>query len=405
MCILCETPLSMEISKRPAALPNPRAEWPLLHLSFILIGVITTFLGPILPFFSRHWALTDAQSGFFFATQYFGSFLGVILTGWMLPRFGFSKVNAMGFAAFLLGFSVLGIGPWWLAAALVAVSGFGYGLTNPAINLRATQLPSANTAAAVTFLNFSWSIGSVLCPYLVGLLVPRIGILGMAASIAAAALVLGALHLSIGSKQPVVVKAPPIHSLADWSANLRHPAAISLVALFFLYVGTEVAIGGWVATHERRMLSLSASAVAFAPSVFYGSLLFGRGIAPLILRRVSELYISAGGLLCATIGGIILTTAHTPAALFGGTALAGLGLAPQYPILVTWLAAIYGKDSEWMGVPFFCAAGLGGSAIPWLVGIVASQTHSLRNGLYVPLTVCAIMLLLAFRAHPKKSAA
>jgi fucose permease len=395
----------MQSSQRPAALPNARTEWPLLHISFILIGVITTFLGPILPFFSRHWALTDAQSGFFFATQYFGSFLGVILTGWMLPRFGFSKVNAMGFLAFLLGFSVLGLGPWWLAAALVGVSGFGYGLANPAINLRATQLPSANTAAAVTFLNFSWSIGSVLCPYLVGLLVPRIGIWGMAVSIAAAALVLCVLHLSIGAKQAVVVKAPPVHSVADWVANLRHPAAIALMALFFFYVGTEVAFGGWVATHERRMLNLSAAAVAIAPSIFYGSLLFGRGIAPLALRRVSEFYISAGGLLCATIGGIILATAHAPATLFAGTALAGFGLSPQYPILVTWLAAIYGKDAEWMGVPFFCAAGLGGSAIPWLVGIVAAQTHSLRNGLYVPLVVCAIMLLLAFRAHPKKSRA
>ena len=391
------------MEKRPAALPNPHAEWPLLHISFILIGVITTFLGPILPFFSRHWSLTDAQSGFFFATQYFGSFLGVIFTGWMLPRFGFSKVNAMGFVAFLLGFAVLGTGPWWFAAVLVGVSGFGYGLANPAINLRATQLPSANTAAAVTFLNFSWSIGSVLCPYLVGLLVPRIGISGMTASIAAGALLLCLLHLSVGSKQPVVVKAPPVHSLADWTANLRHPAAIALIALFFLYVGTEVAFGGWVATHERRMLNLAASAVAFAPSVFYGSLLFGRGIAPLFMRRVSELYISAGGLLCATIGGIILANAQTPGTLFSGAALAGLGLAPQYPILVTWLAAIYGKDSEWMGVPFFCAAGLGGSAIPWLVGIVASQTHSLRNGLYVPLAVCAIMLLLAFRAHPSKN--
>ena len=391
------------MEKRPAALPNPHAEWPLLHISFILIGVITTFLGPILPFFSRHWSLTDAQSGFFFATQYFGSFLGVIFTGWMLPRFGFSKVNAMGFVAFLLGFAVLGTGPWWFAAVLVGVSGFGYGLANPAINLRATQLPSANTAAAVTFLNFSWSIGSVLCPYLVGLLVPRIGISGMTASIAAGALLLCLLHLSVGSKQPVVVKAPPVHSLADWGANLRHPAAIALIALFFLYVGTEVAFGGWVATHERRMLNLAASAVAFAPSVFYGSLLFGRGIAPLFMRRVSELYISAGGLLCATIGGIILANAQTPGTLFSGAALAGLGLAPQYPILVTWLAAIYGKDSEWMGVPFFCAAGLGGSAIPWLVGIVASQTHSLRNGLYVPLAVCAIMLLLAFRAHPSKN--
>ena len=404
MCILCETPLSMESLKPAAELPNARTEWPLLHVSFILIGVITTFLGPILPFFSRHWSLTDAQSGFFFATQYFGSFLGVILTGWLLPRFGFSKVNALGFLAFLVGFAVLGLGPWWLAAILVAISGFGYGLANPAINLRATQLPSANTAAAVTLLNFSWSIGAVLCPYLVGLLVPRIGVFGMSSLIAAAALVLSLMHLSLGAKQPAVVKAPTAHSLAQWLGNLRHPAAIPLMALFFFYVGTEVAFGGWVATHERRLFSLPASAVSIAPSVFYGSLLFGRGVAPLLLRRVSELYISAGGLFCATIGGLTLATAHTPATLFVGTAMAGFGLAPQYPILVTWLAAIYRKDAEWMGVPFFCAAGLGGSAIPWMVGIVAAQSHSLRHGLYVPLIVCAAMFLLAFRAYPKRIA-
>ena len=135
--------------------PDPRIEWLLLHASFVLIGVITTLLGPVLPFFARHWALNDAQSGFLFTTQYFGSFLGVALTSVLIPRFGFSKVCAAGFAAFMSGFAFLGLGPWILAAILVGVSGFGYGFTNPAINIRATQLPSKNTAAAVTFLNFS----------------------------------------------------------------------------------------------------------------------------------------------------------------------------------------------------------------------------------------------------------
>ena len=107
--------------------PQPWNEWLLLHVSFVLIGVITTVLGPVLPVFARHWALSDAQSGFLFTAQYFGSFLGVALTSVVIPRFGFSKVCAAGFVAFTIGFAFLGMGPWILAATLVGVNGFGYG--------------------------------------------------------------------------------------------------------------------------------------------------------------------------------------------------------------------------------------------------------------------------------------
>ena len=151
---------------------SARREWAILHLSFILIGVITTLLGPILPYFSHTWSLTDAQAGFFFTSQYFFSTLGVILTSVFLPRFGFARVSAAGFVAFVIGFAFLGLSPWIVSVFMVGINGFGYGLTNPSINLRATQLPSKNTAAAVTFLNFSWSIGAVLCPFLVAALVP-----------------------------------------------------------------------------------------------------------------------------------------------------------------------------------------------------------------------------------------
>src|SRR5271167_2957841 len=186
----------MAASSTAPSSTSARKEWLLLHLSFILIGVITTLLGPILPSFSRHWSLTDAQAGFFFTAQYFGSTLGVILTSVFLPRFGFSKVSAAGFAAFFVGFAFLGLGPWVISSLMLGMNGFGYGLSNPAINLRATQLPSKNTAAAVTFLNFSWSIGAVLCPFLVGALIPAIHLRGFSLLLAAGSLVLMFLHLS-----------------------------------------------------------------------------------------------------------------------------------------------------------------------------------------------------------------
>jgi len=388
------------VSPNRVAEPDPRNEWLLLHFSFVLIGVITTLLGPILPFFARRWALSDAQSGFFFTTQYFGSFLGVLLTSVIIPRFGFSRVCAAGFTAFLIGFAFLGLGPWVLAVVMVGVSGLGYGFTNPAINIRATQLPAKNTAAAVTFLNFSWSIGAVFCPFLIGWLIPMIGVRRFCLVLAVLSLLLACLHLFLRSASAAAARGPATHSLVEWQECLRRPPqAIPLLLLFFLYVGVEVALGGWVATHEKRMPGISAAALALAPSVFYGLLLLGRGVAPLAFRRISPGSISAGGLVLATLGSTFVAFSGKPGTLYFGAAVAGLGLAPQYPIFVTWLTAIYGVDSTWIGALFFSAGSLGAAVLPWLVGIVASQT-SLRAGFFLPIAVCAVMVLLGTRARP-----
>lgn len=384
----------------PLPLPNSRNEWILLHASFILIGVLTTLIGPLLPYFGQHWSLNDAQSGFFFTTQYFGSLLGVALTSFWLPRYGFSRVTAAGFIAFMLGFAVLGVGPWMLAATMIGVSGLGYGLANPSINLRATQLPSRNIAAAVTFLNFSWTVGAVVCPFLIGLLVPRIGLRGFSTILAVFCLALAFLHFALRSKTPATVRTSSTHSLAEWLAHFRVPQAIPLLLFFFLYVGTEVSIGGWVATQEKRMPGMAAVALMIAPSVFYGLLLFGRGVAPFALSHMRQTVISTGGLLLAMAGTSLVAFSHTPHTLYAGAAIAGFGLAPQYPILVTWLAAIFKEDANWIGALFFGSGGLGASALPWLVGIIAAQAHSLRAGLYVPLAASIVMVFLVLRARP-----
>jgi MFS transporter, FHS family, glucose/mannose:H+ symporter len=399
---LADPKVSSVVTSETMSARDARAEWILLHLGFVVVGVITTLIGNVLPTFIRHWSLSDSQAGFLIAAQFTGSSLATLLTSVLLPRFGFARVLGAGFVCFALGFSFLGVGPWFLAALSVFVYGFGYGLVNPAANLRGTQLPSKNVAAAVTFLNFSWTIGAVGCPFLVGQLLPRVGVRGIAIGLTIATSIVAAFHFGRHSSAPEKVSERSTRPPSEWMAHLRQAPWVSLFLIFFLYVGTEVGTGNWVPTQERRLPGGATTVMLLAASFFYGLLLFGRAIAPLLLRRFSSLTVSFAGLVSAALGSLIIVLAHEPHGLYVGAAFAGLGCAPQYPIFVTWLAETFGKNSTWLSALFFGAAGAGGASLPWLMGIVGAETNSLRLGFVLTLSACIGMMVFAVRAYPGK---
>ena len=383
-----------------AAIPDARVEWAYLHLGFVLIGISMTMLGPVLPYFTHRWNLTDGQAGLFFSTQYFGSFLGTLATSWLLPRMGFSKVISAGYLCFALGLACLGLGPWYFSTAFVAIYGTGYGLANPSINLRATHLPSSNVAGAVSLLNFSWGIGAVSSPFLVAFFLEHLSLRALAAMLAAGFLALALVHF-VQKADPVASAGKrPKRSFAVWRATLLPAPWISLALLFFLYVGIEISVGGWVALDEKRMVGFNAAKMAAAPAFFYGFLLLGRFLVPIALKYFSQRALSVGGLVLTITGVALVAFAQTPMVLHAGALLAGLGCGPQYPIYVTWLAAIFKEDATWLAALFFGAAGIGSSLIPWLVGVVASQTHSLRFGFMLPLASALLMIPFALRACP-----
>jgi fucose permease len=276
---------------------------------------------------------------------------------------------------------------------------------NPATNLRGTQLPSKNVASAVTFLNFTWTIGAVSCPFVVAFLLPRIGVRGIAIALAVVSAVIAAFHFGRHSSSPEPTSDRPSRPVAEGMRNLAQAPSLSLFLIFFLYVGTEVGTGNWVATAEKRLPGGAATVLLLAPSFFYGFLLFGRAVSPLLLRRFSTVSLSLSGLATAVLGSLLILSAHQPHWLFTGAALAGLGCAPQYPIFVTWLAQTFGENATWLSALFFAAAGAGGAAIPWLMGIVGAQTGSLRLGFVLPLIACVVMMVFAVRSHPRARAA
>jgi fucose permease len=387
----------------PASPSSARAEWAFLHAGFILIGIGMTMLGPVLPYFTHRWSLTDGQAGIFFSTLYFGSFFGTTMTSALLPRYGFSRVISAGYFCFALGFALLGAGPWYFSTVFVAIYGLGYGLTNPSVNLRATALPSKNVAAAVSLLNFSWGVGAVLAPFLVAFFLGRFSLRALTLALAAGFSLLCLAHFLRKEETSAVTGAKPKHTLAAWRARLQSSPWMALTQLFFFYVGIEISVGGWVALDEKRMVGITSAGLAAAPAFFYGFLLVGRFFVPWMLKVVSQRTLVVGGLAIASLGIAVIAFAQTPTLLYIGALLAGFGCAPQYPIYVTWIAAVFKEDSTWLAALFFGSAGLGSSILPWCVGAIASRTHSLRFGFLLPLASALWMIPFALRACPKSS--
>src|SRR6478672_4144161 len=122
-------------------LPAKRAPNVIIHSAFIVAGVVTVILGPILPILIARWSMTDERAGLFFTLQFCGNLLGIISLGTLISRRGYGQTLAAGFTFMALGIAALSLGSE--VPSLTGTAGFGYGL---GLVLSATNLWVAETA-------------------------------------------------------------------------------------------------------------------------------------------------------------------------------------------------------------------------------------------------------------------
>jgi len=166
-----------------------------------------------------------------------------------------------------------------------------------------------------------------------------------------------------------------------------------IAALFFVYVGTETCMGGWIASYARRIDSGSHTFWAVTPSFFWGALLLGRSSAPLVLTRMRETRLAIAGVTSASFGIVVLLAAKTMAFVVIGASLTGLGLASIYPINVSLLSHWFGEMATRVSGVVFSLGTLGGGILPWFVGALSTRFGSLRVGFIVPLLGAVTMLV------------
>jgi MFS transporter, FHS family, glucose/mannose:H+ symporter len=354
-----------------------------VHLDFVLTGVVMTLLGPILPVLSKRWSLDDTQAGYLFIGQWVTSLFGMLLSGVLVERYGSRFTLIMGLLLMALGMAGLGQASWIAGLASVCIFGFGTGVTTPAANLLTAKANPLRSAAALNLLNSSWGVGAMACPFIIAA-AQRSHHTPHFLYVMALALILLATSLALvrfaadNDRKPV--PTPIAAELNVWSNRL-----VPVIAgLFFVYVGVETSVGGWVASYARRVDPAAVALWAIAPSFFWGAMLLGRALAPVALRYLRAVKLATAGVALASLGIVVLLLAKTITAIMVGASIAGLGLASVFPINVSLLTHWFGEKATRVSGTIFSIGNLGGAVIPWLVGLISTHL-GLRLGFMVPL--------------------
>jgi FHS family glucose/mannose:H+ symporter-like MFS transporter len=376
--------------------PGHGALLALLFAGFVLTGIATVIIGPLLPVFIQKWSLDDKQAGFFFTVQFTSSMAGVGLSSALSSLRGYRPALLLGYFLMGSGLAALNTGSYTIALLATAMYGCGYGLVVPGTNLLVAEAGGKRSASLLNLLNFAWGIGAVACSPMIWLALKHNQLPRLLAGLAifGGLVVLELVFAPFGMEKRG--ESADARELPTASVGLA--VAIALGALFFIYVAMETSIGGWAAEHAKRLAKGTSSMTTLAPMFFYAGLMLGRAVAPLVLLRLKERPVALGALSLTVVGCAILITSSTLSVAVAGVFLAGLGCASIYPIYIAWLSRWYGTRAKRIGGIFFALASLGGAIGPWLVGFVSKSSGILRMGLLVPflsavIMICVVLLL------------
>ncbi len=239
----------------------------LLFAGFVLSGVATTIVGPMLPVFIHRWSLDDGQAGLFSTIQFLAALGGTLASSALASWSGYRPALLAGYALMGGGLACLNAETHGVALAATAAFGLGYGLITPGTNLFVAELGGAKSASLLNQLNFAWGAGAMICSPFVAVALRRnkISTLLVGLAIFGGSLALGLLFTSFGGEER---RKTAQTAESTTGPRIGMTITVALAALFFVYVAVENGIGIWAAEYAKRLAHGITGMTTLAPMFF-----------------------------------------------------------------------------------------------------------------------------------------
>lgn len=386
--------------------PNSPSEAPARTLlgAVFLLGALLSLLGSVLPVWGYHRSEAFLDAGFHFLAMAVGFLAGNLVSAFGAvrhPRLFLGPVPGCFFS--ILGVSLFAVLPppfpiyWQLGGA------FCIGLALGALSLMVFHhtgfVYRFNTTAAFQVSGLVALLGVAATPLGVALVAIPTG------SLALLALALVPLAIALPSvfgraawqRRELPLSATPTLSLREALEDFRNPTAILLALLLFFQLGSELALLGWLPVFLIQRLGVSPAVAVYALAAFGFALLVGRTAAQALRERVRRNRVQLGGLALASLGCLMLLSTNNLFGAFLGIALAGIGLAPVFPIALERMAQRFPYYHPGVMNAMFAVGFLGGMLAPFSLGYFAGE-FGIRIIMGLPiagsLVVAGLLLLL-----------
>jgi len=366
--------------------------------AFFLSGICAISAGIIVSILRDLYHFNYSFSGTLISVMSIGNMISLLLSGLLPKAIGERRTTLLLCFGYFLGYLLM-VFTGSPAALLIAflIAGIAKGCTaNKCTILAGSNHP--DRSKALSLMNAWYSLGALLCPFIITLLQKKEERLSMA-GVSAVGLCLWFIFLS--ANIPRQFGTISEGKGAGDSAFLRNPVFWLLAAQMFFQNAAEYVVNGWIVTYYKSEAILSGPTAAYTVTVQWSMALIARlllAFGPKLKKPYRALSIMGTGL---TIMYLLLLYMQTsiPALIVLG--LFSFSIAGVYPLTTACIGEMTSSAS--VGI-LLSIGGLGGIIFPWIVGLVADQS-GLRSGMAVNLIPCAGIILLPLLISKKAAKA
>ena len=378
---------------------------------FISTGISGAIIGPALPTLSARTGTSLEQLGFVFTAMSLGYLSSAPILHAVAPRLGPRNMLVVSPLVVIVAMLLLAFGQTFVVCCIATfLLGLGQSGTQVTYNtLFGSQPEGANASGVLNRLNAFFGVGALIGPLIAAAGYAVFGDARMAllmAAVLAMPLVIGALVFTPLFRQMPKVVTAQIDQHATTKAVLRSPLMWAMIAVMGLYVGVEVAFGGWATEFTRRMAGLNAASAAASVSVFWAGLALSRYFTDKFVRRIRPVDFMLFIVAVSIVGMIaMLLSGYVPLLAYAGAFLVGIGFGPVFPTVIALGIQRFRNSAQLVASVLTSTGALGANFLPALTGyVLKANAPSAWIMLIGGLCLMAVVWLPVRRALSVKSA-
>ena len=356
-----------------------------------VFGIVMAILGAIMPSLFEKIQFNKSEAGNLFFTMNLAMLVMSLIFGPVVDRFGYKLF--LIFCSFLVAFSLFlfaSASNYALILAAAVVLGFGGGGLNGGTNALTSDIHPEKRGSALNLLGIFFGFGALTIPFLIGIMLERIGLRSILILSILLSLVPFFLFLIFSFPEPKHQQGFPLNQV---SSIMKDPVLWLCGFLLFFQSGNEFTLGGWISTYLHEIFGLSPKAASFILAGYWAAIMGGRLISSRVVKLMRNQTIVLLSALLSLAAAVLIVVAPSGFLAAIGAVGIGLGFAAIFP---TTLAVVGESFPRFSGTAFsfvFVIALIGGMTSPWLTGQIA-HASSLQHGLFIPVFNCSMIVIL-----------